>query len=91
MKLTPWPDNKPYLLLDTCRIRTAEYPDPTDGTTRPPDDTIRQYEIKIVAGTKSLTFDSSNTTTPWYMRVLGLCEFDVQPGPSSCGWRAATL
>jgi hypothetical protein len=72
-------------------IRTAEYADPTDGKTRPPDDSIRQYEIKVVPGTKSLTFDSSKTTTPWYMRVLGLCDYDVKPGPSECAWRAASL
>ena len=84
-------DDKPYLLLDTCRIRTADYVDPTNGNTRPPDDSIRQFEIQVKAGTKSLTFDSTNAFTPWYMRVLGVCDFAPLPDPGTCAWRPASL
>jgi hypothetical protein len=83
-------DDEPYLLLDTCRIRTAEYPDPTDGHTRPPDETIRQFEIVVKTGTKALIFDSTQAFTPWYMRVLGLCDFALAD-PGSCAWRSASL
>jgi len=84
-------DDQPYLLLDTCRIRTYETPDPTDGQTRPPDESIRQFTIEVKAGTKSLVFDSTHTVSPWYMRVLGLCGFAPLPEMDTCAWRPASL
>ncbi len=86
-------DNQPYVVLDTCRIRTWDQADPTDGKTRPPDATIRQFKIVVKAGTKSLEFDSTNACTPWYMRVLGLCDFEPLPPMSkpACAWRTASL
>ena len=38
-----------YTLVDTCTLQTAAYGDPTNGCTRPPDDTIRQYEVSLTA------------------------------------------
>jgi len=84
-------DGQEYVLLDTCRIRTASYFDPTDGKTRPPDDSIRQFEVVVKAGTKSLKFDSTMTSTPWYMRVLGMCDFELPPLAGQCAWRTASL
>jgi hypothetical protein len=77
-----------YLLLDTCRVRTADYIDPTGGDSRPPDDSIRQFELELREGTVALTFDSSNAGTPFYMRVLGLCDFDLVD-PGVCHYREA--
>jgi hypothetical protein len=76
-----------YVLLDLCDLRTALYSDPTNGCTRPPDDSIRQYQVEVKAGTKSLTFDSSGACTPFYVRVLGLCDFVVVPPVTGCGFR----
>jgi len=84
-------DDQPYLLLDTCRIRTYETPDPTGGKTRPPDESIRQFTIVVQPGTKSVTFDSTQTTSPWYMRVLGLCGFAPLTSMDTCAWRPASL
>jgi hypothetical protein len=84
-------DDQEHVLLDTCRIRTWDSPDPTDGKTRPPDQTIRQFQIVVKAGTKSLTFDSTQSFTPWYMRVLGMCEFEPLPPLGTCAWRTASL
>ena len=82
-----------YLLMDTCRVRTWERPDPTDGRTRPPDETIRRFEIALRAGTVELRFDSSFAGTPWYERVLGLCDFTVAPPTGACatGFRTTSL
>jgi len=77
-----------YALVDTCHLQTATYGDPTDGCTRPPDDSIRQYTVGIKAGTTSLSFDMTDACTPTYMRVLGLCDFDVAPFFSGCGFRS---
>ena len=76
-----------YALVDTCHLQTAAFSDPTDGCTRPPDDTIRQYQLNITAGTTSVTFDMTGACTPTYLRVLGLCDFTVTPFFSGCGFR----
>ena len=74
-----------YTLVDTCAMQTATYEDPTNGCTRPPDDSIRQYQVNLKAGTKSLTFDVSGGCTPWYLQVLGLCEFTfTEPKNAGC-------
>ena len=77
-----------YTLVDLCHLQTATYGDPTDGCTRPPDDSIRQYTVSLKAGTTSLTVDMTGACTPTYVRVLGLCDFDVTPLFSGCGFRA---
>jgi hypothetical protein len=79
-------DNE-YTLVDTCSLQTATYPDPTDGCTRPPDDSIRQFKATVEAGTTSLTFDYTGACTPNYMRVLGLCDFAVTPFFPGCQFR----
>ena len=76
-----------YALVDTCSLQTSDYSDPTNGCTRPPDDSIRQYKVSITAGTKSVSFDMTGACTPTYLRVLGLCDFDVTPFFAGCGFR----
>jgi hypothetical protein len=77
-----------YTLLENCSMRTATYADPTgDGCSRPPDETIRQYTVQLKAGTKSLSFDMGGACTPTYMRVMGLCDFDITPFFSGCRFR----
>jgi len=80
-----------YVLMDTCRVRTWDRSDPTDGLTRPLDETVRRFgSIPVRAGTVSLRFDSSFANTPWYERVLGLCEFEVTDlGACSASYRPA--
>lgn len=73
-----------YVLLDTCRIRTSEVGDPTDGRSRPPDEVIRRFEIELREGTRSLTLDASAAPSPWYMRVLGLCDLAVDVASWDC-------
>ncbi len=76
-----------YPLVDTCHLQTSSNSDPTNGCTRPPDDTIRQYTVSITAGTTSLSIDMTGACTPTYMRVLGLCDFDVSTFFQGCGFR----
>ena len=77
-------DGAPYVLLDTCRVRTADHGDPTDGHSRPPDEVIRRFEVPLREGTRALTLDATAAPTPWYMRVLGLCDLDVDTVSSEC-------
>jgi len=80
-----------YTVVDTCSMQTATYMDPTKGgCIRPPDDSIRQYQVNLKAGTKSLTFDVSGGCTPWYLQVLGLCEFTFT-APKNAGCRFRTI
>ena len=82
-------ENADYLLLDTCRMRTALYPDPTAGMRRPPEDSIREYRLPLRAGTKSLTFDFTQSNSPTYIRVIGLCDFNLTAAPvdNAFQWR----
>ncbi len=43
--------------------------------------------MSITAGTKSLSFDMTGACTPTYLRVLGLCDFDVTPFFPGCQFR----
>jgi hypothetical protein len=69
-------------------VQTATYSDPTGGCTRPPDDSIRQLKVTLRAGTTALKVDVSGSCTPIYLRVRGLCRFDVKPFYAGCGFRA---
>lgn len=81
-------DGTTYKLVDTCTIKTATYADPTmGGCKRPPDDSIRQYKVDLEAGTTSLTFDFAGHCSPTYLRVLGLCEFEVTQFAAGCTFR----
>jgi hypothetical protein len=80
--------NNTYTIVDTCSMQTALYSDPTNGCTRPPDDSIRQYQVTVKTGTKSLTFDVSGGCTPHYLRVLGLCDFSWTAPIPGCAYRA---
>ena len=73
-----------YVLFDSCRLKTATEGEEvyTDGKHRPSDEAIRQYRIEVRKGTKELTFDFSRVVSPMYLRVLGLCDFDVTDPPS---------
>jgi hypothetical protein len=73
-----------YVLLDTCRIRTSEIGDPTDGRTRPPNELIRRFEITLREGTRAITLDATAAPSPWYMRVLGLCDLEVDVASVDC-------
>jgi hypothetical protein len=73
-----------YVLLDTCRMQTWDMADPTSprGEERPLDVTIRQFRIDVKQGTTQLAFDFSNdSTTPFYVKAVGLCDFDVTTNP----------
>ncbi len=73
-----------YVLLDTCRVRTSEVGDPTDGRSRPPDEVIRRFEVTLREGTRAITLDATSAPSPWYMRVLGLCDLDVDVASVDC-------
>jgi hypothetical protein len=77
-----------YTLLDTCRLQTSTMGDPTGGTSRPPDDTIRQFRIAVEQGTTELTFDFAGVVSPMYIQVLGLCDFDVTQDTAATWWQA---
>jgi hypothetical protein len=72
-----------YVLYLTCRMQTADYGDPTDGQSRPPEDSIRDYRIDLKAGTVKLDFDYGRSSTPTYTKVTGLCDFDVTAPPAT--------
>jgi hypothetical protein len=71
------------ILIDTCRMRTAEYGDPTMGTVRPPEDSIRDFRTNLPAGTKQIVIDNTYASSPTYIRILGLCDFDIEPPPTT--------
>jgi hypothetical protein len=78
-----------YPVVDTCTVQTATYADPTKGgCTRPPDETIRQYAVTLRAGTTALRADFTGVCSPIYLRVRGLCDFDVTPFTTGCTFRA---
>jgi hypothetical protein len=67
-----------YVLFDHCRFQTSgiEF-DRAD--TRPPDTDIRQLDLDVRPGTRELFFDFTDvgSTSPFYIRVLGLCDFNI--------------
>jgi hypothetical protein len=84
---------KETLLVDTCRLRTATYSDPTGGTVRPPEESIRDFRVALPAGTTTLEVDNTGALTPTYVRILGLCDFDpmtAPPGLPAGQWRRVT-
>jgi len=76
-----------YTLLDTCRIQTWTQADPTGGTSRPPDETIRQFRLDLKQGTTQITFDFGGVVSPMYLQVLGLCDFDLTQFSKSTSWK----
>ncbi|HVK87315.1 MAG TPA: hypothetical protein VM513_24530 [Kofleriaceae bacterium] len=74
-----------YVLLDTCRMKTWDRADPTSprGESRPLDETIRQFRVDVKQGTTQLSFDFSRMecSTPFYVKAVGLCDFDVATNP----------
>jgi hypothetical protein len=77
-----------YPVVDTCTVQTATYADPTKGgCTRPPEDSIRQYAVTLKAGTTALRADFTGVCSPIYLRVRGLCDFDVTPFATTCKFR----
>jgi hypothetical protein len=71
------------ILVETCRMRTSMYEDPTGGTTRPPEDSIRDYRVPLPAGSKVLRVDNTKASSPTYVRILGLCDFEIGPPPTT--------
>jgi hypothetical protein len=76
----------PYTLLQSCRLQTSE--DAGPSTERPTFDTIRQFRLGVREGTREIRFDFGAVTTPMYIEVLGLCDFDVTPYSHAAFWRA---
>ena len=77
-----------YPVVDTCTVQTATYADPTKGgCVRPPDETIRQYAVTLRAGTTALRADFSGVCSPIYLRVRGLCDFEITPFSTDCKFR----
>jgi hypothetical protein len=74
---------QPYVLFESCRLKTADLPFSSygNGMERPDDIAIRQFDLELRAGTTELTFEFANVSTPMYIRVLGLCDFNVTPVP----------
>lgn len=72
-------DHGDKLVLDSCRMRTSTYGDPSGGNKRPSEDSIRSFRLKLPKNVESLRFDFSNATTPTYMRLIGLCDFSTTP------------
>jgi hypothetical protein len=72
---------QPYVLFESCRLKTADKPFSAygNGMERPDDIALRQFNLELRAGTTELTFDFSKVESPMYVRVLGLCDFDVTP------------
>ena len=66
-----------YTLFESCRLKT--WTQPFTMNVRPPDVAIRQYRVDVLPGTTQLDFDYGPVTTPTYMKVLGLCDFNVTP------------
>jgi hypothetical protein len=77
-----------YTMLDSCRLQTSNVGDQTGGTSRPADDTIRQFRISVAAGTVELVINFAGVVSPMYIQVLGLCDFDVVPFPNATWWQA---
>jgi hypothetical protein len=74
---------KPYVLFDTCRLRTSDDAESsyTNGMERPEDIAIRQFHLTLEPGTTQLTFDFSRVVSPMYFQILGLCDFTLPPTP----------
>lgn len=70
-------------LLQTCRMRTACYGDPTDGKSRPPEDSIRTFRVTLPAGTKTITLDYLKSKSNTYTRIIGLCDFNLESVPTA--------
>jgi hypothetical protein len=70
--------NNRTLMLSTCRMRTNMEGDTGDGYKRPDEQSIRYYQVNLPAATRRLIFDYTGTDSPTYMRVLGLCDFQVE-------------
>jgi hypothetical protein len=75
-----------YTLMATCRLQTYDHAGPS--TMRPLDATIRQFRLHLRPGTTQLTFDFGPVTSPMYMRVVGLCDFDVTQFTHAAWWEA---
>ena len=45
-------DGKDYVLVDTRRMQTARYADPTEGKERPPEDSIRQFRATVLRSSR---------------------------------------
>ena len=73
------------IIFDSCHIRTSCYGDPSSGTQRPYEESIRSFRVLLKKGSVSIKLDNSLAETPTYVRVLGLCEFDLQRLPGDAG------
>lgn len=71
-------DGQTYTLFDRCRMKTWDQ-EFTDPTSRPPDISIRFWRVDVKPGTTKLIFDFSDpgSTSEVYVRVQGLCDFNL--------------
>jgi hypothetical protein len=79
------------VIFDSCRLRTFDAADPTNGDRRPPEASIREFHSKMPKGTKSIEFDFSEAQTPTYLRILGLCDFDLENPVATQGGRLVDI
>ncbi len=59
------------------KISTWTNGDPTNGTTPPPASTIRTFTAMIPQGAEKVKLDASRARTQFYLKVSGLCGFNV--------------
>jgi len=64
-------------ILAPGRISTWTNGDPTDGTVPPPANTIRTLTALIPQGAEKVKLDASRARTQFYLKVSGLCGFNV--------------
>lgn len=77
------------VIFSSCRMQTANVPDPSDGKSRPTTDVIRFFRPLLPKGTRQLKIDFDNSNTPSYMKITGLCDFTI-PTPNAADARTTT-
>lgn len=65
------------VVLRVCTLSTSSYGDPTKGLTRPPEDSIRTFAIKVPAGSRNIEVISMGST-PMYLRMNGMNGFQSE-------------
>lgn len=64
-----------YTLFESCGVRTDIAPSGKKKD-RPDEEHIRHYRLNLRSGTISIKFEAVKQT-PFYVRLLGLCDFDM--------------
>jgi len=84
-------DGSTYLLFNSCVLQTwlLGNPSTTYPRVRPCEGSIRDFRLHLKGGTTALIFEPTSDS-PYYIRVLGLCDFDLSSVPVT-PTRPATL